>query len=103
MSRWARSAAAPASSSSGFSGKCNVDFPAETQRRRDKRREDTEMSVRPLGLSLPQSLAHSDPNLIRVLCAYLCVSASLRGIRLLVWRSEEHTSELQSLRHLVCR
>src|SRR5258705_9313710 len=27
----------------------------------------------------------------------------LRGRPLQLWRSEEHTSELQSLRHLVCR
>src|SRR5262245_65796502 len=30
-------------------------------------------------------------------------SETVREINALVWRSEEHTSELQSLRHLVCR
>src|SRR5205814_8447217 len=34
---------------------------------------------------------------------FLLVSAVLRRIRAGPLRSEEHTSELQSLRHLVCR
>src|SRR5258705_3028899 len=34
-------------------------------------------------------------------CASACCTASFRGVA--SSRSEEHTSELQSLRHLVCR
>src|ERR1035438_7280144 len=35
--------------------------------------------------------------------AFLGVHFDGTAVRLDVWRSEEHTSELQSLRHLVCR
>src|SRR5438045_2126347 len=35
--------------------------------------------------------------------AYLCFSLFAGELQILRWRSEEHTSELQSLRHLVCR
>src|ERR1039457_4372955 len=48
----------------GFFDATNILFPAETQRRRGKRREDRE------------------PDCYCVLCAYLCVSASLRGINI---------------------
>src|SRR5437899_10163465 len=41
-------------------------------------------------------------------CSYMCVPLIARGrtlgaVTLVRMRSEEHTSELQSLRHLVCR
>src|ERR1039458_5725336 len=35
--------------------------------------------------------------------SHSCVTASLKSTVSLAARSEEHTSELQSLRHLVCR
>src|SRR5437899_5319201 len=46
--------------------------------------------LRPSGAGLPVGLPRSEP----------CLLERLRQAR---FRSEEHTSELQSLRHLVCR
>src|SRR5436853_941935 len=40
------------------------------------------------------------PGTVHTSRAWSCQSTIVSGV---MWRSEEHTSELQSLRHLVCR
>src|ERR1035438_3184875 len=36
-------------------------------------------------------------------CTHAARNCNMAGVMVLLFRSEEHTSELQSLRHLVCR
>src|ERR1035441_7743738 len=53
------------------------------------------------GVSLRVRRAHSSPPVALVVASEAGVNAAVFVTR--VFRSEEHTSELQSLRHLVCR
>src|SRR5471030_3429205 len=52
----------------------------------------------------PRSTLFPYTTLFRSRCRVRALPRQLRGgHELRAWRSEEHTSELQSLRHLVCR
>src|SRR5690554_7549280 len=55
------------------------------------------------GLLLPRLLFQLHPALDDLLKAGFCVRQLLQCLRNLLRRSEEHTSELQSRPHLVCR
>src|SRR5205814_8895070 len=80
-------------------------FPYTTLFRSEQVRHDEWFNSAPVWSSQPAAVeerAFSDVAPIHDRCAELLV-ARIDFLRKLVARSEEHTSELQSLRHLVCR